>query len=197
MFSLISGLALVAAGCGGAAQAPPPRLAVQLPREASGPLDSPAIQAAFAIQRALDLPAAPSTMQAYLGRRYGGDWIVNNGKRGILYVGVVHLTAADQSYARSHIHLGRHASLRLVNETFSATQLNSFDRLVVNYVEHRSTSKVLAEHPLGSFGVSAVNNAVDLSVPKSDASFWIAPIRRLIPYDALVIQYSSSAAVAS
>jgi hypothetical protein len=45
--------------------------------------------------------------------------------------------------------------------------------------------------------VSAVNNAVDLSVPKSDASFWIAPIRRLIPYDALVIQYSSSAAVAS
>src|ERR1700688_3893947 len=68
-------LLLVAASCGGT-QAP--RTAIQLPREATGPSNSPAIQAAFAIQDQLDLPASQSTMQTYLGTRYAGDWIVNN-----------------------------------------------------------------------------------------------------------------------
>jgi hypothetical protein len=186
-----AGGGLLAAACSGATSEGPPRLALLAPREASGPLDSPAIQAAFKIQNALDAPAAQSAMEAYLGRRYGGDWIVNNGKRGVLYIGVIQLTAADQNYTRNHIHMGLHARFRLVDERYSMAQLTAFQALVDKYVEHHRQGTLLDQHPFASIGVSPLNDAVVFGVPQADAAFWIRQIQPLLPYDALVIEYGS------
>jgi hypothetical protein len=186
-----AGIALAAAACGGNPSEQAPRLAVLAPREASGPLDSPAIQAAFKIQDALNAPAADATMEAYLGRRYAGAWIVNNGKRGVLYVGVVRLTNADQRYARIHIHMGPHATFHLVDEKYSMAQLTAFQAVVSKYVDRHSNGTLLDQHPFASIGASPLNNAVVFGVPKTDAAFWIRQIQPLIPYDALVIEYES------
>jgi hypothetical protein len=183
--------ALIAASCGGTE---PPRIAIQLPREATGPSNSPAIQAAFAIQDQLDLPTSQSTMQTYLGNRYAGDWIINNGKTGILYVGAVHLVNADERYARGHVHMGPDASVKLVNEKYSMTQLNAFDAIVSKYVEDHAKGKVLSEHPFVGFGVSQPDNAVRFVVSRRDSGFWLPRIQPLLPYDALVVEYSSERA---
>ncbi len=180
-------LVLIAANCGGT-QAP--RTAIQLPREATGPANSPAIQAAFAIQDQLDMPASQSTMRTYLGTRYAGDWVVNNGRTGVLYVGVVHPVNADRGYARSHIHMGPDASIKLVNEKYTMNQLNAFDATVSKYMESHAKGKVLSEHPFVGFGVSQPDNAVRFVVSRRDSAFWLPQIQPLLPYDALVVEYS-------
>jgi hypothetical protein len=179
---------LVAAACGGVEA---PRIAVELPRGPSGPSDSPAVQAAFAVQGALNLPASQATMRVYLGNRYAGDWIINNGKTGVLNVGVVQLTPADKAYARKHIHMGSGASIRLINEKYSMRQLTSFQAKVSRYVESHSKGKVLEQHPFVGFGPSDPDNAVELRVSKRDAAYWIPRIQPLLPYDAFVVQYTS------
>ena len=130
-------------------------------------------------------------MAVYLRHRYAGDWIVNNGKRGVLYIGVVQLTDADQQYARNHIHMGLDASFHLVDEKYSMAQLTAFQALVEKYVERHSNGTVLDQHPFSSIGASPLNNAVVFGVPKADAGFWIRQIQPLLPYDALVIEYGS------
>jgi len=179
------------AGCSGTHQSePPPRMAVQLPKGPSGPSNSPGVIAGFAIQNALNVPVAQATMESYLGSRWADDWIVNNGKRGILYIGVVHLTRADKQYATKHIRMGADATFQLVSEKYSLAQLNHFQKVVEGYVE--SGNKLLNQHPFASFGVSAPDNAIDFEVPKKDAAFWIERIQPLIPYNALVIQYGAA-----
>jgi hypothetical protein len=130
-------------------------------------------------------------MAGYLRNRYAGDWIVNNGRRGVLYIGVVHLTAGDQRYAENHVHMGLHASFRLVGEHYSMMQLEAFDAKVEKYVDGRATGSTLERHPFASIGVSPLNNAVDFGVPMKDAAFWLRLIQPLLPYDALVVQYGA------
>lgn len=185
---------LIAAACGGATLGKAPRQAVQLPRGPRGPSDSPAIKGAFAVQGELDLPASQSTMLTHLGSRYAGTWIVNNGRRGVLYIGAVHLSGADRAYARGHIHMGRNATFSLVNERYSMTQLDGYDSMVSKYVEKHYKSKGRVEHLFLSLGVSPPDNAVKLVVSKTDAAFWIPRIQRLVPYDAFVVRYSSARA---
>src|ERR1700722_10940105 len=180
--------ALVAASCGGTGA---PRTAVQVPREASGPSDSPAVQRAFAVQGELDLPESQSTMQRFLGSRFAGDWIANNGKTGVLYVGVVHLVDADQRFARSHVHMGPDASVKLVNERYSMTRLEEFNTVVGQYIESHTKGNELERHTFDSFGPSPPDNAVELTVSREDAKFWIPRIQPLLPYNAFVIRYSS------
>jgi hypothetical protein len=136
-------------------------------------------------------------MQAYLGSRYGGEWIVNNGKRGILYVGVVRLTAADQRFARNHIHMGQRANISLVSERYSMTRLDAYDAVVNRYVESHTRDGELENHPFLGFAVSPPDNAVKLIVSKNDSAFWITTMRRLVPNDAFVVQYSSVTAAAA
>jgi len=130
-------------------------------------------------------------MQTNLGTRYAGDWVVNNGKTGVLYVGAVHLVNADQRYARSHIHIGPDASIKLVNERYSMTKLDGFDALVGRYIDSHTKGKNLERHLFDGFGVSPPDNAVELTVSREDAKYWIPRIQPLLPYDAFVIQYSS------
>ena len=179
---------LIATGCGGTRS---PRTATQLPREASGPSDSPAVQSGFAVQGALNMPASQTTMEAYLGSRYAGDWVVNNGKTGILYVGAVHLVNADQKYASSHLRMGSDASVKFVNEKYSMTQLDAFDEVVEKYINSHTKGKNLGQHLFDSFGVSPPDNAVELTLSRQDAKYWIPRIQPLLPYEAFVVQYSS------
>jgi hypothetical protein len=130
-------------------------------------------------------------MRSYLGRRSAGFWIVNNGKTGVVYIGIVHLTDADRRYAQSHIHMGMHASFALVNETYSLSQLTTFQSVVDKYVERASSKAILRQHPYASIGVSPENNAVEFGVPKADAAFWLPKIQPLLPYDALVVRYGA------
>jgi hypothetical protein len=150
------------------------------------------VRSAFAVQRALNLPTSQATIQAYLGKRYAGDWIVNNGKTGVLNVGVVRLSDTDRNYAKRHIHMGAGASIRLINEMYSMRQLDSFQAKVGKYVESHTKGKVLEQHPFLGFGVSPPDNAVELTVSKTDAAYWIPRIQPLLPYDAFVVQYSSA-----
>jgi hypothetical protein len=183
-----AGIVLLVAACGRSPEAAP-RLAVEPAHEASGPLDSPAVQAAFKIQAALDTPVAQATMRFYLGRRYAGDWIVNNGKRGVLYIGEVGPTATDQAYARRHIHMGPHASFRLVDEKYSMSQLERFQSVIEKDMKRIGTPKILRVHPFVSIGVSPSNNAVIVGVPEKDAGYWLPKLQPLLPYDALAVQY--------
>ncbi len=133
-------------------------------------------------------------MQRYLGKRYAGAWIVNDGRHGVLYVGVVHLRGVDRQFAKSRIHMGRRGAISLVNERYSMTQLNAFDAIVSRYVERTGKRKVMEKHPFLGFGVSPPDNAVRFTLPKNDATFWTTPILRLVPYAAFVVQYSSATA---
>jgi hypothetical protein len=181
------------AGCGGKEAEPAPRLAIPAPKGVQGGIGSPGVKAAFAIQGALDAGAAQATMASYLGNRFAGSWIVNNGKRGILYIGVVHPTADDQRYADRTIEMGPHASFRLVAERYSMNQLAAFDSKVSHYVASHAKTKAVQEHPFSSIGISEVNNAVEFGLPRADAAFWIPQIQPLLPYEALVIQYGGPA----
>jgi len=169
-------------------------MAIQLTEGPSGPSNSSGVIAGFAIQNALNAPVAQATMESYLGNRWADDWVVNNGKRGTLYIGVVHLTSLDKQYATKHISMGADATFHLVSEEYSLAQLNHFRKVVEGYVE--SGKKLLNQHPFSGLGVSAPDNAVDFVVPKKDAAFWIKRIQPLIPYNALVIQYGAVARAA-
>jgi hypothetical protein len=184
------GVALLIAGCsGGPTAGQPPRLASPEPHGARGTLDSPDVQAALKIQDALDAPAAVATMMRYLGAdRYADVWISNNGKNGVLYVGVVHLSEADQRYAADHIHTGPHTSFRLVDETYSKAQLLRYQSVLTSYIK-RQGNTVASRHPWAGVSVSPNDNAVEFDVPKMDAAFWIKRIQPLLPYDALVVRY--------
>jgi hypothetical protein len=183
---------LITAACGGntQTQVQAPRLAVQLPRGPTGPFGSPAVHSALVIQGALDLPTSQSTMRTYLGRRYAGDWIVNNGRRGTLFVGGVHLTRADQAYARNHLHVGPGAGFILLGERYSMTQLDSYQSVVSRYIDNHTKGKELDKHLFVGFGVYPPDNAVELTVSRRDAAYWVPRIQPLIPYDAFVVQYS-------
>jgi hypothetical protein len=133
-------------------------------------------------------------MQTYLGRRYAGAWIINNGRHGDLYIGVVHLTSPDRQYARKHIHMGRKGGNSLVTERYGMAQLNAYNAVVTRYVERTGKRAVLKRHPFLGFGVSPPDNAVRFTLPKKDAEFWTTPILRLVPYSAFVVQYSSATA---
>ena len=167
-----------------------------MPPGPSGPYESPAIQSAFAIQDALNLDVSEPTIKAYLGHRFAGSWIINDGHKGVLYVGVVRLTQADGAYAKSHIHMGRGASISLVSERYTMTQLDSYQIVVSKYVEGHTKGKVQADHPFVGFGVYVPDNAVAFRVSRRDATYWIPRIQPLIPYDALVIEYSAGKSVA-
>ena len=111
------------------------------------------------------MPASQTTMEAYLGSRYAGDWVVNNGKTGILYVGAVDLVNADQKYASSHLRMGSDASVKFVNEKYSMTQLDAFDEVVEKYINSHTKGKNLGQHLFDSFGVSPPDNAVNSLSP--------------------------------
>jgi hypothetical protein len=180
----------MAAGCGGTAAEPPPRLATSFPT-VQGSGTSPLMRAAFKIQDDLNFMTNDSTMEIYLGSRLAGEWIANNGRRGTLYFGVVHLTDADQRYARHHIHTGLHASFRLVRAKYNATQLAHFQAIVASYITRHTKGKLGKEHRFVSEDISVNNNAVDLGVPKSNPGYWLSRIQPLLPYDALVFHYAS------
>ena len=167
-----------------------------MPPGPAGPAESPVIQSAFAIQDALNLDVSVPTIKAYLGHRFAGSWIINDGHKGVLDVGVVDLTRADRTYAKSHIHMGPGASIQLVTERYTMTQLDSYGVVVSKYMASHATGKVLAKHPFIQDGVYVPDNAVAFRVSRRDAAYWIPRIQPLIPYDALVIEYSSGKTVA-
>jgi len=137
------------------------------------------------------LDVSVPTIKAYLGYRFAGSWIINDGRKGVLYVGVVHPTQADSAYTKSHIHMGPNASISLVGEQYTMTQLDSYQAIIREYMESPANGSALTDYPASGFDVYPPDNAVDFTVSEQDASYWIPRIQHLIPFDALVINYSS------
>ena len=185
---------LAVGGCGGTSQSQAPRLAVGShpgPPELRTP---PRSERHSRSKEHSTFRHRSRRLQTYLGRRYAGAWIINNGRHGVLYIGVVHLTSPDRQYARNHIRMGRKGGISLVNERYSMAQLNAYNAVVTKYAERTGKRAVLKRHPFLGFGVSSPDNAVRFTLPEKDAEFWATPILRLVPYSAFVVQYSSATA---
>lgn len=148
---------------------------------ATGSVTSPVIQSSFILQGELNFISNDNVMKAYLGQRYGGSWIENDGRVAVLNVGVVGLTDGDQHYMEQKTKtFSANTGVELVNVAHSWSSRQGYWRTIGHYSNAR---------PLGTMsgGVYAPDNDIQVMVtPQEKAA--AEKIQRLVPAGVVQIQ---------